>query len=142
MLVCLHFFSQKFTFFSEEDDGDITPTPSSASESIAEKTADNDVVVPNGYSHHEKEYDEPSNIEVVEEKPQPPLRVESHTTNNNRELKVQTEKKCSDDDSDTEEVGSDTETIDVSIDLDVHSVGNDIAPQNVSICLLHLYTNV
>ena len=77
------FFSQKFTFsFSEEDDGDITPTPSSASESIAEKTADNDVVVPNGYSHHEKEYDEPSNIEVVEEKPQPPLRVESHTTNN------------------------------------------------------------
>ena len=137
LLVCL----VKSLLFSEEDDGDITPTPSSASESIAEKTADNDVVVPNGYSHHEKEYDEPSNIEVVEEKPQPPLRVESHT-NNNSELKVQTEKKCSDDDSDTEEVGSDTETIDVSIDLDVHSVGNDIAPQNVSICLLHLYTNV
>ena len=64
--------------------------------------------------------------------------MESHT--NNSELKVQTDKKCSDDDSDTEEVGSDTETIDVSIDLDVHSVGNDIAPQNVSIiCLLHLY---
>ena len=63
--------------------------------------------------------------------------MDSHA-NNNSELKVQTENE----DSDTEEVGSDTETIDVSIDLDVHSVGNDIAPQNVSICLLHLYTNV
>ena len=66
-------------------------------------------------------------MEVVEEKPRPPLRVDSHA-NNNSELKVQT-----DEDSDTEEVGSDTETIDVSIDLDVHSVGNDIAPPNVRI---------
>ena len=66
-------------------------------------------------------------MEVVEEKPRAPLRVDSHA-NNNSELKVQT-----DEDSDTEEVGSDTETIDVSIDLDVHSVGNDIAPPNVRI---------
>ena len=67
-------------------------------------------------------------MEVVEEKPRAPLRVDSHA-NNNSELKVQTENE----DSDTEEVGSDTETIDVSIDLDVHSVGNDIAPPNVRI---------
>ena len=64
--------------------------------------------------------------------------MDSHA-NNNSELKVQTENE----DSDTEEVGSDTETIDVSIDLDVHSVGNDIAPQNVSIfvCCIYILTN-
>ena len=53
-----------------------------------------------------------------------PETVTKHETISNKNNFVKSvEKKSSDDESSTEEVGSDTETIDVSIDIDVNSMG-------------------
>ena len=53
-----------------------------------------------------------------------PETVTKHETVSNKNNFVKSvEKKSSDDESSTEEVGSDTETIDVSIDIDVNSMG-------------------
>ena len=52
-----------------------------------------------------------------------PETVSQHKEVPDKDLIKSVEKKTSDDESSTEEVGSDTETIDVSIDIDVNSMG-------------------